>query len=521
MKEATNAWEKAELLFKERKYDLALTNISAAVSQCAMARTNGDVALVGRLEAELNKRRTVVETAKVEAMQLSQFDTAMTETTNAWTRAEDAYKQKNYAVALSEIDSALKECETALKMRATPAVDKLKAVLGDRRGAIIQSKMKAQLYVDAMKQVTNAWNKGEEALGKTNYDGALAALEDALKQCQSARSDTENPADVDHVKGLLEGRRKMAQTAKDDRDGQSERYLTAMSNATNAWKRAKAAGTNYDGAITDIKQALTQCATAQTNRATVEVSQLVSALKNLQVEVQANKQKMELSQASDKARDYYNNGKYEEAMQICAQYRGDPVFDKLAGKVVAEQKILAEDTKKFETADYSFITDLKGNSYSNKKPFVDLLAKASEEEKALIDLKALQKASNWVAVQSTLAKFQPSRMQKTPFADLDKWARQQAAGVSLAKQATQTRLDTKLAELMVTLNVKRPDWLKKLEPKGAEVFGSNAMDEDTKTFYRQQVTDLENGLKREGLLEAEKRAEYVKTIRKRINDWGF
>jgi serine/threonine protein kinase len=84
--------------------------------------------------------------------------------------------------------------------------------------------------------------------------------------------------------------------------------------------------------------------------------------------------------------------------------------------------------------------------------------------------------------------------------------------------ARRQSLDHQLANLMVTMKASPPDWLKKLATS-KEVYPSAAMPDATRDYYIKQVDDLERKYKAEGLLDVDKRKDYLQALRQRIQNW--
>jgi hypothetical protein len=76
MKEATNAWNRAEAVFKAGQFNPALAEITAALGCCTTARPLGDAGEVGRLEARLKERQAEFQKQSLQAERVRDYGSA-------------------------------------------------------------------------------------------------------------------------------------------------------------------------------------------------------------------------------------------------------------------------------------------------------------------------------------------------------------------------------------------------------------------------------------------------------------
>lgn len=512
LKKATNAMNLAELSLKNGDYNATYTNISFALEQCSIARSKGDAAPVSQLEEELRKRQGGVEGTV-------RYYAAMGNATNALQKADAADKSGEFENALKAINDAKAYCDNAGTNKQTAELTQFRGLLESRISAITFRKDKNKRYAEAMGRATNALAAADQAYKGTNYDDALKSIQTGLEYCETARTNADSVVQVNELKNLMVNRQKTIETAIDARDAAGRKYRAAMSSATNNWNQAVAAGTNYDAALVLVQKALKDCATAATNQTTPETPQVVSELTKLQTQLETARKVMQEQVALASARNSFNNGEYDKALSLCADHKGVADFDSLAKDVSVEQGALNRDRQDFDSGQYSFLKELDGQSYSKKQPFADLASNGRKEEALLSDLKALQRATNWSDALKKIQTSPADTIRKPPFVAINQWASGENAKVQGAKESRKQALDKQLANLMVTLNAGPPDWLKKVATaKGP--YASDSMSDQTRDYYLKQVDDLEKKYKSEGLLDSEKRKDYLKTVRDRISNWG-
>ena len=379
---------------------------------------------------------------------------------------------------------------------------------------------KRQLYQSAMKEASNAWTQAETAYKQTNYASALTGIDAALAQSAIARTNGDAVA-ADRLAAVLKERKGAIQVAMTNRGEKAARYDKAMKAATNGLINVDAAlkQSNYDAALKEVASALAQCDIARTNGDSAPADQLAAVLKERQKSAgsQMQKAKQEREQY-DLARNYSNDGKYDEAIRICNEHRGAGDFDALSVGIVSEQKALAESGEKFKNGDYSFVKDLQAQSYSGKKPFAELLGNAVQEEKILAELKALERTTNWTAVRTQLVALSSESLKKPPFADLSKWAENQSKDAKATNKRSLQELDTDLEVLLVSFNVLKPTDPKIQSEKArkATVFSAGAMESDAQEYYLRELGKLETEYKQGNWLSQNDRAKSIKKLRDTI-----
>jgi hypothetical protein len=372
-------------------------------------------------------------------------------------------------------------------------------------------------YGKSMSVASNALQIADQAYRNTNYDDALKSVQEGLKYCDSARSNAETVVRVDQLRKAIEDKGKTIQLAIDTRDAGARRYRDAMGSATNNWKLAVAAGTNYDSALGLLQNALKDCAAAATNQTTADTPQLVAELTKLQFELAHGREVMQREAALAAARSSFSNGDYDKAQAVCADHKGVDDFDSLAKDIALEQGALNRARQDFAAGKYTFLKDLETQRYSKKQPFADLAVNGRKEDTLLSTLINLKQATNWSAVLTQVQGASPETLKKAPFAEVNQWAQGENAKLQGQKEARKQTLDKQLAFLMAKLNVAVPASLKSYA-KGVGVYESEFMSDQTRDSYSTQADSLQKKLEAEGLLNQE-RKNYLNTVRKHIKDW--
>ena len=227
-----------------------------------------------------------------------------------------------------------------------------------------------------------------------------------------------------------------------------------------------------------------------------------------------NEEKIDLGNAQS----YFKQGEYDKSIQLCNSHRL-PVFDSLAESNRTERAAFNGANTNFSAGNYSFIEQLRSQSYSSKKPFHELLTKADAESNALSELKALKQATNWNAVEARLMD-SASRdfASKTPFAELLKWAQDERTKYKAAAALEIDKCKLEFAILAKELNVTLPKELRHPGASTARVYGEDVMPTATKASYSNRVDRLEKSCKEYGLL-SEKRPEYLNKMRVSVKNW--
>ena len=227
-----------------------------------------------------------------------------------------------------------------------------------------------------------------------------------------------------------------------------------------------------------------------------------------------NEEKIDLGNAQS----YFKQGEYDKSIQLCNSHRL-PVFDSLAESNRTERVAFNGANTNFSAGNYSFIEQLRSQSYSGKKPFADLLSNAAKEKNALGELEALKQANKWKEVK---AKFLDAASRdfasKKPFAELLQWADEQAKIKNIETAGEIDKCKRDFAILAVELRVKLPKELQNPGASNAKPYGSDVMPPATKAYYSNRVDLLEKSCKECGLL-SEKLRENLNTMRVHIGIW--
>jgi hypothetical protein len=230
----------------------------------------------------------------------------------------------------------------------------------------------------------------------------------------------------------------------------------------------------------------------------------------------ATKLKAEAYQGMDLAitQTFFDQGEYAKALGLCKKRAGIEAFNMLAKSIGIEQSAFDETTNKFSQGDYSFIEQLRSQSYNGKKPFADLVANAMRENVVLEELKALQRATNWPAVKARLANV--AFQKKPPFTALAAWAETQR---QIAPKQSLEKLDAELETYLVRFKI--------LSPTDPKIRTAQARSEKPITlaigfpqveYYLARVASLERDFKENGWLDQTRR-QYLTQLKKKIPNW--
>ncbi len=407
-----------------------------------------------------------------ELHQASQTEERYQSATNAATLA---LLQMNYREATNQAGLAL-----TLKANDRPAAK----LLADARQAIESS-----VAAGREQNYQSATNAAALALARGNYQEATnqagAAL--ALK-----------PADAVATKLLADAYAGQQQQQK-------------FENATNASSLALVQGKFLEAS----NQAVTALSIHSEDRAALQLKALA-----------------EDGLALTAARDLFTRGDYARAAEICQQHMaatdpqsgavraGDTVaaFNTLAKGIAAEQKALEDATRGLSEGDYSFVDSLRGQGFSSKTPFSNLLTTATQEKSLLDNLQQLKQSNAWQEVKAKLAN-PASRglLNKPPFDALRKWAESQPASDKPSTAQTLGQLKTKLEVLLVQLGVFKPGAaeIRSEEARRTKPLADGALDTG---YYLRLVDQLEADFKKGGWLEQDDYRKHIAKLKEAINN---
>ncbi len=130
-----------------------------------------------------------------------------------------------------------------------------------------------------------------------------------------------------------------------------------------------------------------------------------------------------LKVALERARGLFEQGQYDEVLQICSNYREVGSFKDLARIAQEERGALADGTRRFGEGDYSFIAELQSRSCTNKVAFSNLLQKANVECSLLKELSTLTNSpSMWPELDKQIAGLGSAGLPpKPPFRAISQW----------------------------------------------------------------------------------------------------
>lgn len=206
---------------------------------------------------------------------------------------------------------------------------------------------------------------------------------------------------------------------------------------------------------------------------------------------------------------------YAQAQTLCAKHADGAAFKTLTESIKAEQQALASATSQFANGDYGFVAGLKAQSYASKKPFADLLAKATTEAQSLADLQGLKNANNWQAVTAKLAEPAASGFAaKPPFRALAEWAQSFVAQAQGAEALD--RLDLEFEKMLVWFNIMKPTSPYLRMPESRKEGRHDGEIGAQREYYLGRVTALESELRKGGWLNQRDRARYLGELRTTI-----
>jgi uncharacterized protein YjbK len=204
-------------------------------------------------------------------------------------------------------------------------------------------------------------------------------------------------------------------------------------------------------------------------------------------------QKEDLKQA----RAHFDQGDYAASLKLCDSRRGVAAFDSLAESNRTEQIAFNDANARFTTGDYSFIEQLKIQSYRGKQPFADLLLKTVQENGILEELKALQRATNRSAVKAKLAAV--AFQNKPPFAALAAWAETPPTPGDIAPKQSLEKLDSDFEVMLVWFNILNPAKAQSSEAQKKSPIPGRIGPEEGDS-YAAMAQDLESRFKQGGWL---------------------
>lgn len=232
------------------------------------------------------------------------------------------------------------------------------------------------------------------------------------------------------------------------------------------------------------------------------------------------------------ARDSFTRGDYARAAEICQQHLAatDPqtgamragatvaAFSTLAKGIAAEQKALEDATRGLSEGNYSFVDSLRGQGFSSKTPFSNLLITATQEKSLLDNLQQLKQSNAWQEVKAKLAD-PASRglLSKPPFDALRKWAESQPASDKTSTAQTRGQLNTKLEVMLVQLGVFKPDApeIRSDEARKTKPLPDGALDTG---YYLRLVDQLEADFRKGGWLEQDDYRKRIAKLKEAINN---
>jgi protein phosphatase len=214
----------------------------------------------------------------------------------------------------------------------------------------------------------------------------------------------------------------------------------------------------------------------------------------------------------ESAQHAYDECDYDYALQICQNYSGADMFQKLARKCQADQSVLTDAKNRLAAGDYAFVSDVQNKGFAQKKPFAALITQAANEQKILGQLQAEQKAGSWQAVARALA--DPTNAafaNKPPFLTLSQWV------ASIQNQAQVRQATTTFEEMLVWFNIKRPDdpYIQSTEAKRQSRY-DGSLDDKQRQQYLATIAQLQTLFASTGLLNQNDRAKLLKDLEETV-----
>jgi hypothetical protein len=431
------------------------TNLDQAIGQAQLAlqAKPGD-AVAGDFLQQAHQRK--LELAKIEGYM------------STMAAARVAFEHKDFAAAVARAGAAL------VINTNDPAATKLKADAQEQLNLDLAAKAAQQKYEAAVREA-------QVAFDRKDYPAAVAKADTAL--------------------GIKKG------------DSAATKLKADAQEQLNLDLAAEAAQRKYEAAMREA-----QAACDRKDYPSV-VAKADTALGIKKGDPAAMKLKVEAHQGIDlaSARTLFDQGEYSKALELCKKHAGSPAFDELASGVGIEQTAWDDSTSRFSQGDYSFLDQLKSQSYRDKNPFAQLSSKAAEEKKALDELEALKQANNREDVKKKLAELAPAGfLSKPPFEALRKWANQVSMGKSSGQEAV-PKLDAELEKYLV--------WFRVLKPADPRIQTSAARKEkpvdgdispQDKQWYLERIGYLKTQYEKDGILNQNDRQKNLSALRDAI-----
>jgi serine/threonine protein phosphatase PrpC len=372
-----------------------------------------------------------------------------------------------------------------------------------------------QAYNDAMKNAQAAWSRGDfknaasfatVALSKIPGDSAATKLAGDA-QAQQKNVDSWRNALVNGRSAFSTGDYKNAlawanealkfipgeKTASQLRDDAQQKMSTSSADET-----------KYQAALRDGEAALKNDDLSTANqKAQVMLVIRPNDPKAMEI-IKQSGQMMDF----ESAQHAYDECDYDYALQICQNYSGVDMFQKLSQKCRADQSVLNDAKNRLAAGDYSFVTDVQNQGFAQKKPFAALITQAATEQKILGQLQAEQKAGNWQAVGKALASPANATLaNKPPFRTLSQWV------ASIQNQVQVRQATTTFEEMLVWFNIKRPDdpYIQSTEAKRQSRY-DGTLDDKQRQQYLATIAQLQTLFASTGLLNQNDRAKLLKDL---------
>jgi hypothetical protein len=512
---------------RQQRYEAAMSDGQLALDRknYAEAMTKADIAL--------SLKPNDSAAAKLKATAQSQNDSALAAAREVQQRYDTAMSEGRAALERKDYKQAIANADAALGAKADDAgATKLKADAKALLDAeLVAAQQRQQRYDAAMAEARTALRKEDYAVAISKADVALVnkpgdADAQALKADAGKKRDAavaaEQQRQQQYATAMKEGRAALAQKNYTDAIAKADLALTIRPDDPEATSLKADAGKQQEGAIAEAKRqqeqydAAMQAGLAAFNggeyaRAAKRATEAL-ALKTGDAAATTLRQRVDDIQH---AQDAFTRGDYDNALNLCQAHRGVAVFDALATSINSERSMFVAAGQKFSVGDYSFLEDLKRQTFAGKDAVKELVTKSESEQKTLAELRGLTNGGDWRAVQQRLTSLASAGvLQKEPFAAVHQWAESRAAEENQQRSAMVAKLDAVFEVLLVQYNIINARDAKTSEGRSARRLGEVGFQQ--KDYDQKRVAALEQEYQRGGWLNEADRQRQLNILKERI-----
>jgi hypothetical protein len=228
------------------------------------------------------------------------FQQSMQQANDALAQAQSDLNAGNYPSAMSGSNSVTTACGTARKFATQAELSQVNSVeaalntlLATAQKGLATDQQRETSFLNAMKDVTNAWSQAQNAFDGANYPTAQNQVKTAKTTCETARKFALKPelARVDEVERIIKALDGKLQDRVKVEQNRADSFAKAMDDVTNAWTRAKgdSESGNYQVALDEIGSAELACDNARKIAEPAELSRVdsvQSAIRDLKTTAQ-------------------------------------------------------------------------------------------------------------------------------------------------------------------------------------------------------------------------------------------